>query len=207
MNQQKIIIIIGRQFGSGGRIVARRLAERFQCTFYDNELLCRAATESGFSEKVFEQNDENKGFLKSYFHLHLPLVNDGSFYNNELSQENLFHFQSEAIRHAAAEGNCVFVGRCADYVLRDVQPVVNIFITADLDERIRRVAERSGISPEQARKKIEQKEAARASFYNYYSGKRWGDSASYDLCVNSSQLGIEGTVDFLADYIKRRLAL
>lgn len=205
MTDQKIIIIIGRQFGSGGRLIAKKLADRFGCKFYDNELLNRAARESGFSEKVFEQNDENKGFLKSYFHLHLPLLNDSNFYNNEMSPENLFRFQSDAMRHAAEEGNCVFVGRCADYVLRDIKPTVNIFITADLNERIARVAQRRGISEEQARKLIEHKEEARASFYNYYSGKRWGDSSSYDLCVNSSLLGIDATADFIADFIKRRL--
>lgn len=206
MTDKKIIIVIGRQFGSGGRLIGNMLAKRFNCQFYDRELLNLAAQESGFSEKVFEQNDENKGFLKSYFHIHMPLMNDGNFYNNAISQENLFRFQSDAIRAAADAGNCVFVGRCADYVLRK-HNIVNIFITADLEERVDRVAKRVGISEEQARKMIEQKEEARSSYYNYYSGKRWGDSSSYDLCVNSSHLGIEGTADFIAEYTKRRLGL
>ena len=127
----KIIINVGRQIGSGGHIIAEKLAEDFGCKCYDRELLNLAAKESGFSEKFFEQNDEQKGFFKSLFHTHLPFLSDNNFYHNDFSQEGLYKFQSDAIRKAADEGNCVFVGRTADYVLRDYKNVINIFITAN----------------------------------------------------------------------------
>lgn len=201
MDKKKIIINVGRQIGSGGRIVARMLAEEFGCRFYDRELLNLAAKESGFCEKFFEQNDEHKGFFKSLFHLHTPYVTDGSFYNNNFSQESLFKFQSDAIRKAATEDSCVFVGRCADYVLRDFENVVNIFITADLADRMQKVSERHSCSLEEAKKIIEDGESDRASYYDYYTGKKWGHSASYDLCVNTSRLGIDGTAEYIKKFI------
>lgn len=203
-NNKHIIINIGRQLGSGGRIIAKKLAEKFQCGFYDRELLNLAAKESGFNAKFFEKNDEKKGFLESLFHIRAPFVGDNCFYNNKLSQESLFQFQSDAIRKAAENGSCVFVGRCADYILRDFDNVLNIFITANADERVARVRERHGCSVEEAKKTIEKIEGCRSSYYNYYTGKQWGFSASYDLCVNSSILGIDGTTEYLTDFIERR---
>ncbi len=200
--KKKIIINVGRQIGSGGRIIAQMLAKEFGCKFYDRELLNLAAKESGFSEKFFEQNDEQKGFMHSLFHVHLPLMSDNSFYQSEFSQESLYKFQSDAIRKAADESSCVFVGRTADYVLRDYKNVLNIFITANMDHRVTHVAERMQCDRSTARKLISNGESERASYYNYYTGKKWGDSSSYDLCVNSSILGLEGTERFIADYIK-----
>ena len=114
MSEKKIIINVGRQLGSGGRDIAKMLAQHFGCKYYDRELLNLAAKESGFSEKFFEQNDEQKGFFKSLFHPNVPFLGSANFYNNNLSQESLFKFQSDAIRKAADEGSCVFVGRCAN---------------------------------------------------------------------------------------------
>ena len=131
MENKHIIINVGRQLGSGGHDIARMLAMDFNAKYYDREILNIAAKESGFSEKIFEQNDEKKGFLKGLFNLGAPHVS--SVYEPGFSQEDLFKFQSDAIRKAAQEGSCVFVGRCADYVLRDFKNVVNIFITASLD--------------------------------------------------------------------------
>lgn len=204
---EKIIINIGRQIGSGGRIIAKQLAEEFNCKFYDKELLNLAAQESGFSEEFFEQNDEQKGFLKNLFHIHLPLIGGGNFYNNTFSQESLYKFQSDAIHEAAQEGNCVFVGRTADYILRDMKNVVNIFITANIDQRIQRVCKRQELSRNKARKFIKEHESERATYYNYYTGKKWGHSESYDLCINSSILGIEDTEKFIADFIRKRFSL
>lgn len=198
----KVIINIGRQLGSGGKTIATKLAEELGCKVYDKELLNLAAKESGFCEKFFEQNDERKGFFKSLFQMHSSYVsNNNSFYKNNFSQESLFQFQSDAIRKAADEGSCIFVGRCADYVLRDYKNVINIFITADIDQRIQRVAEREKCDEATAQKIIADRESSRASYYNYYTGKKWGHSASYDLCINSSILGIEGTVKFLKEFV------
>ncbi|NPD93063.1 AAA family ATPase [Xylanibacter muris] len=205
MNNQNIIINVGRQIGSGGSAIARRLADIFGCGFYDRELLCLAARESGFCEKFFEQHDEQKGFFRSLFHMHAPHVSDNSFYSNNFSQENLFKFQSDAIRKAADGGSCVFVGRCADYVLRDYQNTVNVFITADSRSRIDRICSRNGCDVNAALKIIEAGDRDRSSYYNYYTGKKWGHCASYDLCVNSSLLGIEDTVGFVADFIRSRM--
>lgn len=202
-NNDNLIISVGRQLGSGGRTIAKMLADEFGCKFYDREVLNLAAKESGFSEEFFEKNDERKGFLDQIFHMHVPFISDSSFYDNGLSQENLFRLQSDAIRKAATESPCVFVGRCADYVLREHRNMVTFFVTADIDERIKNVCHRLNCSPDEARKLIESREDTRSSYYNYYTGKRWGDSSSYDLCINSSVLGLEGTKEFIADFVRK----
>lgn len=204
-SNRKIIINVGRQIGSGGRIIARMLADDFKCGFYDRELLTLAAKESGFCEKFFEQNDEQKGFFHSLFHLHSPFVGDGSFYDNEFSQEGLFKFQSDTIRRLAEAGSCVFVGRCADYVLRDFKSVVNVFITANMDDRISEIRKRKECTEAEALKLIESGEKGRSTYYNYYTGKKWGDSSSYDLCVNTSLLGLEATEAYIKEFIQKVL--
>lgn len=203
-NSENIIITVGRQIGSGGRIIARMLADEFGCSLYDKELLNLAAKESGFCEKFFEQNDEKKGFLKSLFQLHVPFIPDNNFYNNKFSQESLFQFQSDAIHKAADSGKCVFVGRCADYVLRDRKDVLNIFITANIDHRIQTVCKRKGCDRAIARKIIAEGENNRSSYYNYYTGKKWGHSESYDLCVDSSVLGTTATAEFIIEFVRRK---
>ena len=206
--EKRIIINVGRQLGSGGHDIGRMLAQDFHAQYYDREILNIAAKESGFSEEFFEKNDERKGFLRSF--LHLPFSNSSagdSFYQNNFSQEGLFKFQSDAIRKEAEKGSCVFVGRCADYVLRDFPNTVNIFITAPVQFRIDNVAKKSGVSSEEARKIIEQGEKRRAEYYNYYTGKRWGDAKSYDLCIDASILGLEQTEKFIAEFIRKRFAL
>lgn len=201
-DKNKIIINVGRQIGSGGGEIARILADKFGCRLLDKELLNLAAKESGFSEKFFEQNDEQRGFLKSLFHMHAPFVGDSNMYRNNFSEENLFLFQSEAIKKAASEGSCVFVGRAADYILRDEPNAISIFITADIESRIENVSKRMGIDKNVARKFIDDKEDERSKYYNYYTGKKWGHASSYDLCVDSSILGIEQTAEFIANFIK-----
>lgn len=196
-----IIINVGRQLGSGGRVIAQRLAEHFGAAFYDKEILALAARESGFAPEVFERNDEHKGFLRTLFNLHAPNMS-GSFYPSDFSQEGLFKLQSDAIRKAATEGSCVFVGRCADYVLRDFPNVVNIFVTASLDFRMEHVRLRNQCTDEEARRIIEKGEAERAAFYNYYTGKRWGAAENYHLCVDASLLGVEPTADYIARFIE-----
>ncbi len=203
-NNNNIIINIGRQVGSGGHIIAKQLAADFGCTLYDKELLNLAAKESGFSEKFFEENDEQRGFIQTLFGMHAPLISDNNFYNNKFSQDGLFQFQSQAITKAADNGSCVFVGRAADYVLRAYPNVVNIFITANMKDRIKLVCQRLGCDEKDAKKLIIDKESERASYYNYYTGKKWGHSSSYDLCINSSYMGLEKTAKFIGDYIRMR---
>ena len=206
MNKQ-VIICVGRQLGSGGHDIARMLALDFNGKYYDRELMNLAAKESGFSEKFFEQNDEQRGIFRSLFHLHAPHIGDNNLYNNDFSQESLFKFQSDAIKKAADEGSCVFVGRCADYVLRDRSNMVSVFITASLEFRIQQVMTKEHLDHAAARRFIEQRETTRASYYNYYTGKKWGHSESYDLCINSSLLGLEETEKFIEEFIRKKFKL
>lgn len=199
-----IIINVGRQLGSGGHDIGRMLALDFQAKYYDRELLNLAAKESGFSEKFFEQNDEKKGFLKGLFNMQTSHVSGGSMYKTNFSQESLFQFQSDAIQKAAKEGSCVFVGRCADYILRDFPNTVNIFITASMKYRIQQIMNKQYMEYEEARKFIESKESKRAAYYNYYTGKKWGAAESYDLCIDSSVLGFVETEKIIAEFIRKK---
>ena len=206
MKDKHIIICVGRQLGSGGHDIARMLAMDFNANYYDRELLNLAAKESGFSEKFFEENDEKKGFFKSLFNMQAPhLGGTSSLYRTNFSQESLFQFQSDAIRKAAEEGSCVFVGRCADYVLRDMPNVVKVFITASMRSRIDKLLAQRSMTPQQAKRYILQAEEKRASYYNYYTGKTWGAAESYDLCIDSSILGLEETEKLIADFIRKQL--
>ena len=205
--ENNVIINIGRQLCAGGLEIGRILADEFHAAYYDRELLNLAAKESGFSEEFFKRSDERKGFLRSF--LHLPYANNlgasgSNFYQSDFSQESLFKFQSDAIRKAASEGSCVFVGRCADYVLRDFPNVVNVFITAALEDRAALFMKEKGVSREEALKRIEQIEHRRASYYNYYTGKRWGAAESYHLCVDASLFGVEKTASFIASFIRNK---
>ena len=205
--EKKIIINIGRQVCAGGLEIGRLLADEFQAKYYDRELLNLAAKESGFSEEFFKQSDERKGFMRSF--LHLPYSNNwgggSNFYQNNFSQESLFKFQSDAIIKAAQEGSCVFVGRCADYVLRDFPNVVNVFVTASIDTRARLFMEQKQVTYEEAVKRIQHVENRRASYYNYYTGKHWGRADSYDLCIDSSTIGAAETARLIADYVRKKL--
>ena len=202
-----IIINVGRQVGAGGQEIGRMLAKDFEAQYYDRELLNLAAKESGFSEKFFKQNDEKKGFLRGLFNVQAPHIIGGSLYGSNFSQEGLFQFQSDAIRKAASEGSCVFLGRCADYILRDFENVVNVFITASMDFRVDVVSKVKQLDAEHARKLIEHVESRRAQYYNYYTGKRWGAAESYDLCIDASILGLEETEKLIADFIRKRFGL
>ena len=202
-----MIINVGRQVGAGGQEIGRMLAEDFDAKFYDRELLNLAAKESGFSEKFFKQNDEKKGFLRGLLNVQTPHLSGGNLYGSNFSQERLFQFQSDAIRKAAQEGSCVFLGRCADYVLRDFENVVNVFITASMDFRVELVSKVKELDAEHARKLIEHVESRRAQYYNYYTGKKWGAAESYDLCIDASILGLEETEKLIAEFIRKKFRL
>ena len=202
-----MIIHVGRQVGAGGQEIGRMLAEDFDAKFYDRELLNLAAKESGFSEKFFKQNDEKKGFLRGLLNVQTPHLSGGNLYGSNFSQERLFQFQSDAIRKAAQEGSCVFLGRCADYVLRDFDNVVNVFITASMDFRVQLVSKVKELDAEHARKLIEHVESRRAQYYNYYTGKKWGAAESYDLCIDASILGLEETEKLIAEFIRKKFRL
>ncbi len=203
MENKKIIINVGRQLGAGGGEIARTLANAFGATLYDREILNLAAQESGFSPRFFEEADEQRGFLRSLFHIHTSHLPDNSFYPSDFTQERLFEFQCAAIRKAADVGSCVFVGRCADYVLRDRDDIVNIFITANDEDRLKRIRERRNCDDEVAAKLISKIENKRSSYYNYYTSRKWGFADNYDLCINSSLLGIQQTAVYIEQFVNQ----
>lgn len=202
----KIIICIGRQLGSGGHDIGRMLALDFQAKYYDRELLNLAAKESGLSEKFLAQNDERKGFFKSLLNIRTTHMGNNTYKPN-FSQESLFQFQSDAMMKAADAGSCVFVGRCAEYILRNNPNMVSIFITAPMEFRIHQVMNKEGVDRIVAQKKIEHGESQRAAYYNYYTGKKWGHATSYDLCIDSSILGLPATEKFIAEFIRKKFNL
>lgn len=207
MENKHIIINVGRQLGSGGHDIARMLAMDFNAKYYDKEILNLAAEESGFSEKVFEQNDEQRGFFKGLLRQYVPFLSDNGIYASNFSPDSLFKFQSDAIRKAAQEGSCVFVGRCADYVLRDFDNVVNVFITASMWYRVEQILNKQKVTPQEAKRIVLQAEGKRAAYYNYYTGKKWGNAESYDLCVDSSVLGMLETEKLIADFVRKKFGL
>lgn len=208
MDNTPFVINIGRQLGSGGRDIAQRLGEHFGIAYYDKEILSMAAEETGLGARIFERSDEKKGFFRSVLHVVQPLIGGGGeFYNNQLSDENLFILQSRVIQKVAAERSCIFVGRVADYILRHHPRHVNIFIAADTDERIRRIMTRNNVSKREARNIIDDSDEQRAEYYNFYSTGTWGAADTYHLCINSSVLGMDATVRFVARFIEEKLQI
>ena len=193
-----MIITIGRQHGSSGREIARLLAEKLNYKCYDKEIVDEAANHSDFSRDLIDAFDEKR---MSAFILHA-----GGYGLNENFRLNMpvVSAQFDAMRNIAEKGNCIFVGRCADYILRDHDDLVSVFILGDMDERLKCLERRQGLDETEARKKIKEVDKDRSSFYRYYSDQTWGDAQNYDMCINSSKLGVEGTVQVILDYIKVR---
>lgn len=201
---EHFVISIGRQFGSGGRIIGKALAEKLNIDYYDNELLVLAAKQNGFAPEFFENTDEISNSIFGFASNLLDNIGLGTFTNNMLSGDTLFQMQSETIKKLASEKSCIIVGRCSDYILRDNPNCVSIFLHASEEERAKRIANRMNISEEEARVKLAEADKKRAAYYNLYSNKTWGDSKTYDLSINVSKLGIDGTLNFILDYLKMR---
>lgn len=196
---KKIIINIGRQFGGGGLGVAYELGKKLGIPVYDKELIKKAAQDSGFSKEVFEESDEKKRL----FSLSSIFANRFSETENYMSDRGLFKMQSETIRNIAEQGSAVIVGRCSDYILRDMDCALNVFLTSPIEVRAARLSERLGISVEDAEKLAEEKDSKRKEYYNYYTFGNWGVASTYDLCLDSSILGIEGTAEYIIDFARR----
>ena len=200
------VINIGRQLGSGGRSIANLLALHYNITAYDRNLIELAARESGFSQEFFEKADERKwhGFFHAIFS-NRSAANAFGGNDSCLSNDALFKVQSDIIRDLAEKESCIFIGRCADYILRDHPRSLNLFFTADLEDRVARMASEKGITPEQAEELIEKPDRSRAGYYNYYSGKTWGAAESYDLSLNSSLFGIKGCAEIVEKALAERM--
>ena len=197
--EKQIIINIGRQFGAGGLGVAHELGRKLGIPVYDKELILKAAQDSGFSQNIFEESDEKKRF----FSLSSIFANGFGDTENYMSDRGLFKMQSHTIRKIAEQGSAIIVGRCADYILRDMECTLNVFLTSPLEVRAARISERNGISLEEAERLAEEKDKKREEYYNYYTFGNWGVASTYDLCLDSSKLEIEGSAEFIIDFARR----
>ena len=199
----KTVITIARQFGSGGYEIGAKVAEHFKIPFLDKELIAKAAKDSGFCEEIILQHDERP---TSSFLYNLVMdtysfgYNAAHFVDMPISHK-VFLAQFDAIKKLADEGACVIVGRCADYALSDRKNCLNLFIYANEDDKIKAVCELHGVDSIKAKEMCIKKDKQRQSYYNYYTSKKWGRADNYDLCVNSSVLGIDGTVRMIAGFV------
>ncbi len=200
----KKVITISRQYGSGGREIGKKLAEKLGIPFYDNELIERAAKESGFSTAAFE-NAENKATNSLLYSIAMGM---NAYGNQELGfthlslDDRIYLAQSEVIRKVAQEGPCVIVGRCADYVLKDMPDVVSIFIWASLDFRIKRSIENDNLSEVKPEEHILKIDKRRANYYNYHANEKWGKAENYHLSIRSDSIGIDNCVDCIKAYVE-----
>lgn len=198
------IITISRQYGSGGREIGAKLAEKLGIPFYDNEIITRAAKESGFSEQAFE-NAEKKA---SNSLLYSIVMGMGAYGNQDIGfthlslDDQLYLAQSSVIRKVAEEGPCVIVGRCADYVLRDYTNVVHIFVWADMEFRKKRIISQFGIKENKAEEEIIKTDKRRANYYNYHADEKWGKAENYHLSIKSNYGGIDHTVDCILTFLE-----
>ncbi len=205
---KQFVITIGRQLGSGGREVAERLARELGVKAYDKALLQAAACESGIDASLFEKADEreNNSLFGSFFSIHGSIseyFSGGSCIDND----SLFEIQSEAIRNIAQNESCIILGRCAEYVLRDHPAMLSVFITADHNDRVERIMRTEGLEREAAVEFIEKNDKKRRSYHDYYATTHWGEARCYDVCVNSSRLGLDGTVAFLKQFVKTHFGI
>lgn len=198
------IITIGRQYGSAGREIGMQLANDLGIKCYDKELLDRAAKDSGLCQELFESHDEKptSSFLYSLVMDTYSFGYPAASYTEMPINQKVFLAQFESIKNIAEEGPCIMVGRCADYALTDFKNCLSVFIQAPLEQRVRRIAKLYDLSDAKARERILKTDKKRASYYNYYTSKRWGSVESYNLCIDSGLLGVDGAVEI----IKRAVA-
>ena len=200
------IYTIGREFGSAGYEVGRLLAERLGVKLYDKNLLAQAAKDSGFCEEIFENHDEKptNSFLYSLVMDTYSLGYTNSAYMDMPINHKIFLAQFDTIKKLADEESCVIVGRCADYALADYPNVVSVFICADEEVKIQELMKRHNITRDKAKDVMIKTDKQRSGYYNYYSSKRWGSSKSYNLCINSSVVGIDGAVEIIKEFAKKK---
>ena len=197
------IYTIGREFGSGGREVGEKLAAKLGIKLYDKELLQQAAKDSGFCEEIFENHDEKptNSFLYSLvMDTYSVSGNSAAPFLDMTLNHKVFLAQFETIKKIAEKESCVIVGRCADYALSDNPDCINIFIHADLDVRIKNVSRNLNITENKARDIINKTDKQRASYYNYYTSKKWGDSKSYNLSLDAGKLGTDNCVEMILKF-------
>ena len=206
MLMDQFVITIGRQFGSGGRSIGQKLAEKLGISFYDKELISLAAKESGINPEVFENVDE-KAANSLLYSLSMGMYSFGSGFSvmGDLPvNDKLYLLQHKLIKEIAERESCVIVGRCADYVLRENPNCVNLFIYANIEFRKEEAVKRHGIDAARAEHIINKTDKSRANYYSFYSGQKWGMVENYDLCIDSSKLSEESIVDLIVQYLRAR---
>lgn len=203
----EVAVTIGRQFGSGGRELGRRISERLGYAYYDKELLCDAAREAGIATEFFERNDER---APSFFNSLAPLsfgVAAHAFYgtSSAISTDSLYRAQSDFIESLPQRGACVIVGRAADYILRHYDRRLSVFVSAPIEQRVERILKRQPeLTADKARILAEKSDKLRANFYNFYTDRQWGAASTYDLTIDSSRLSMDDMVDIIAMVIEKR---
>ena len=204
MTDKRKVITISREFGSGGRLIGRKLADKLGVPYYDKELLDRIAEESGFSKEMIEGAE--KKAKNSFLYSLASAIGTGEAGPETLSlNERFFLAQFETIRKIADEGSCVIVGRCADYILRGIPQAVNVFIYAEEEDKIKRAVEENGVQENEVRKVMRDTDKARANYYAYHTGRRWGDYLNYNLCIDSGYLSIDDIVDLIIEYSEKMI--
>ena len=198
------VVTISRQYGSGGREIGSKLAQKLGIPFYDNELITRAAKESGFAEAAFE-NAEKKASNSLLYSIAMGMNSYGNpdmGFSHLSLDDRIYLAQSDVIRKVAAEGPCVIVGRCEDYVLKDLPNVVHVFIWAEKEFRIERAIRIDGLTRAKAEESIVKIDRRRANYYNYHSSEKWGRAENYHLSIQSSYVGIDNAVELIRMYIE-----
>ncbi len=197
-------VTIARQYGSGGHEVGRKVAECLGIRYCDRELITMAAEENGMNPEALSDVDEKASSSLLYtIAMGSSMIHSAVDVYNMPLNDRLFIMQSHIIEEMAEKEPCVFIGRCADYVLEEKPPVLRIFIYADFDDRVRRISERYGISINDAKSDVIRVDRRRANYYNYYTGRKWGKLENYDLAVSTSVLGIEGAAEVISDVYKK----
>ena len=194
-----MIITLARQHGSAGREIARELAARLGYRCYDKEIVDEAAENSSICPELINSFDEKRVSPFMIQSSQYPGMSHGIGLNIQVASA-----QFDVIRRIAEKGDCIFVGRCADYILRSRTDMVRVFIMGDYQSKIKCIMDRQGVTEEAAKKKIKEVDKDRSSYYKYYTDQVWGDVNNYDICVNSSRIGVDGTVDMIIEYIRRR---
>ena len=200
---RNLVVAIGREFGSGGKEIGQKLADRLNIKCYDSELLSIAAKNSGFCEEILQKNDEKptNSFLYSLVMDTYSFGYSSSGFTDMPMNHKVFLAQFDAIKKLASEGPCVMVGRCADYALSEYKDCFSVFVHADTDWRINRLSQKHNKTAKEAKDMINKTDKSRSSYYNYYTNKKWGAAAGYSLCVDSGVLGIEGAAQAIINTI------
>ena len=186
------VITISREYGSGGRYIGRLVADKLGIKFYDKDLVTAVSEKTGLSEEYIENNEQKRRALEA--------LNNGYYFSLSNSDE-LFVKESELIKELASKESCVIIGRCSDFILKDMENVTNVFVYSSMDNRIKRATEMYGLREKNAEKEIKNVDKQRSNHYKYYTGKKWGENENYDICINSDKLGVERSADLICQIV------